>query len=1444
MEGLPRVWTVRILGPEGICGLGVMLRPRYVVTCAHVVNRALGRESSEPPLPSERIQLVPASVRGYGEPLEAGVTCWHPADTSFEQKHQDICILEIQGDDWETAPGADELLASGPRRGSSLKAFGYPGGQRPGKHSTENMVIEEVDGGWWEVHPTERGPRISPGYSGTLAWNTTEHEPVGIVVAVDKNDDIAYLIPFREVFAACRPARADAPAALPEPIPDPKGPSARRYDVFLSHSNQDAAAAEVLTDRLTAAGLDVWLDRRALVPGTSWQEELERALASASTAVILVGADGIQGVREREVRSFAEEYVRRGQPVVPVLLPGASPDDLPGFLRRHLAAAWVEGREAETTALLIEVAERFAAGNTSEIPFAQRALPRFGLWGHPNMPLPPRDYVSRPELDELARAVLDSADGKLALSGASRHFAVEGMGGVGKTVLTTMLAHRMDVRRAFPDGVLWLTMGQTPPLLELQAALRRALGDADPTSSTIEEGRVALAGLFKERACLLILDDVWSAGDVAAFDALDGSNRMLVTTRREDVSRALGAESHRIEELAPAEALSLLARSTGVAVSALPPEAKEIVRACGELPLAMTVVGGYVRRKPRSSWGHVLEQLKRVDQVGGKEAYRSLTIVLRLSVEDLDEWGERYLDLAVFPEDTGVPESVFATFWAPLGLDETAVQDVLDLFVTRSLARRDADGRIVMHDLLRDHVVAAAGATIGERHSRLLSAYRALCPGGWHTGPNDGYFFEQATWHLIGAERGPDARELVFDFRWLTARLEVSGVGGLLKDCERAGEGRDPQIELLRDTLLLASHRLASEPRELAGQLFGRLGALEDGELRRLGRTASKAISGPALAPQWPTLARPGEGLKRTLVGHMDEVTAVAFGPDGETALSGSRDGTLRLWDLDTGACVHTLCGHDRWVTCVAISPSGLTALSGALDYAVRWWDLETGELLATLKGHLFSIDRVAFGPEDGQVASHAHQTIKVWDLQTQECLRTLELGGVGGLAFTKNGKNAVVGHSGNVLDVYDLAKGERTGSLEVDPVSLVSVDTGPDPATVLLPPANGWMDLWDALTGKLLRRLDCGEERPFSRVVSPDGTRAVTYTFGRTLKMWDLSTGDVLISQRTDRWIGREPTISPDNRSLLSCSDNAVQLWDLERMAAPVDSNKHIKSVDCVACSPDGSLGVTGSADKTLKVWDLSRLEVVATLTGHQSDVTAVAIAPDGRTVLSGSADRTLKLWELPTGRELRTLQGHSDLVSSIAYHPDGATAVSGSWDGNVRFWNLRTGGQLTDESGETRRLWHTDWIKSIALDSRGEVVLTGSSDGTAKLWNFATGELVHTLRGHRQSIGAVTVTPDGSWALSGGYDHRVILWNLATGEAVGEFERSPDILRFLDLVDGGNALSAGDDKTLRLWSVKTGTEIGAFGFDDSIRSLVAHSSGRVLVGDHAGGLHVLRIV
>jgi len=220
-----------------------------------------------------------------------------------------------------------------------------------------------------------------------------------------------------------------------------------------------------------------------------------------------------------------------------------------------------------------------------------------------------------------------------------------------------------------------------------------------------------------------------------------------------------------------------------------------------------------------------------------------------------------------------------------------------------------------------------------------------------------------------------------------------------------------------------------------------------------------------------------------------------------------------------------------------------------------------------------------------------------------------------------------------------------------------------------------------------LLRTLEGHTDVVESVAITPDGRRAVSGSHDKTLRVWDLQTGQCLRILKGHTHQVRSVAITPDGRRAVSgggrTDKKTLRVWDLETGQCLRETGQCLRKhegwadhVWSLAITPDGRRAVcAGTVDGTLGVWDLETGRCLRTFEGHADVVESIALTADGRRAVSGSQDKTLRVWDLKTGKCLRTLEGHTDQVWSVAITPDGKRAVSGSWDKTLRIWDLETG-------------------------------------------------------------------------------------------------------------------------------------------------------------------------
>ncbi|MCK5077912.1 MAG: WD40 repeat domain-containing protein, partial [Calditrichia bacterium] len=171
---------------------------------------------------------------------------------------------------------------------------------------------------------------------------------------------------------------------------------------------------------------------------------------------------------------------------------------------------------------------------------------------------------------------------------------------------------------------------------------------------------------------------------------------------------------------------------------------------------------------------------------------------------------------------------------------------------------------------------------------------------------------------------------------------------------------------------------------------------------------------------------------------HLDYINSVAFSPDNRYAASGSRDFTIKLWDVKTGMEIQTLEGHSKYVQSIAFSPDGKYLLSGASDNSLRVWDINTGEEIRSFDMKFARNDcpySITFSPNGKYVlSSGTFGPVILWDFITGEKIHTLKTGSnsTGGIpvAFSPDGSFAATGQSGETIKIWDLKKAKEIASL------------------------------------------------------------------------------------------------------------------------------------------------------------------------------------------------------------------------------------------------------------------------------------------------------------------------------------------------------------------------------------------------------------------------------
>jgi WD40 repeat protein/transcriptional regulator with XRE-family HTH domain len=518
-----------------------------------------------------------------------------------------------------------------------------------------------------------------------------------------------------------------------------------------------------------------------------------------------------------------------------------------------------------------------------------------------------------------------------------------------------------------------------------------------------------------------------------------------------------------------------------------------------------------------------------------------------------------------------------------------------------------------------------------------------------------------------------------------------------------------------------------------------------------------------------------GQMLHLVWQAHTDQVHSIAFSPHERTLASGSLDGSVKLWEVDSGTLLWSS-WLTKGTTCLAFAPDGRLLASGGLDATVRLWDPKSGTLLEEVP-HPGPVFALAWSLDGRRLASGDFAgTIRLWQRQPAgptRCMQTLSehSNWVRGLAFAPDGS--------------------RLASASWDCT----------------------LKLWELESGRCLETLEEHTEQVQVLAWSPDGGTLASGGWDTTIRLWDGQEGTSRGVLKGHSGIVYGLAFTPDSRHLLSGSDDGtLRLWDVERAQCVRVLQGYAAFLYDIAWSPDGTRLASAGSETVVSIWEVASARLYKVLDGHRLTVYGLAWSPGDSLLASSGWDSAIRLWDPTTGtcvQILRDLDHPDTLFYGVAWSPDGNLLACGTYLHGVQVWNVTA--TARSQRWASRQL--PTWIRRVAWSPDGTRLVGGGDDGHVYVWDAADGTQLERLAGHHGGVTSVAWSPDGSRLASGasgqgqGDSGDLLVWDAHSGQSVHAFVEHPGVVSALSWVPSGELLvSGGSDGRLRWWQMHSG--------------------------------------
>jgi WD40 repeat protein len=527
----------------------------------------------------------------------------------------------------------------------------------------------------------------------------------------------------------------------------------------------------------------------------------------------------------------------------------------------------------------------------------------------------------------------------------------------------------------------------------------------------------------------------------------------------------------------------------------------------------------------------------------------------------------------------------------------------------------------------------------------------------------------------------------------------------------------------------------------------------------------------------------------------------VDFSVDGRFAVSGGKNATIRLYDIEKGVLLRTFSGQREPVTSIAFRQDASMVAAGSSEGKVAIWDARTSDGLdETERDTIGGDERIPLSGHDGPVRS---------------------------LAFRPDGRELASGGEDGTIRYWRLpiSYPESVWNASNDTVIFEAV---PQSNNLVAGKRNGSVELWDLADSQTIELLQENSHVITALAISEDGSFAAVGDDSGKLRVIDLEARKSVVDQMVHEGGITGLKFHPKKSILISIgADGATRAMDLQSAAATSNQsvlNKFQSKGRLLAVAHGGAYAAVAGAN-TVEIADLKNRTTLHSLPVEGKEILALAWSAEDRTLLAGDSIGGIYAWRVPSGQKVFDSRIHEGPIRALAGNAQDSNVISGGADGKIRVWDQPGLAESIAELGKVD-------ASQMAVTRNGQLVAIGATDGSIRLVDVEKKNIVATYPAVGKSPITIAFSFDGEWLAAAGVDGVVRVWNVSEGaESLVALETGAPVTQLAFTQTGPTLVASMQNGRFQTWKLPIQKSQSLAGHTDAITSVASNRSGSQIV-------------